>query len=120
LSRYTRGRDFEYQVRDDFKDHAALVVRSAGSKGVADLVVLRANRKRYADVALIQCKAGRTISNKESKALAEVAKDAAATAVVALKENGNAMYYPLHGTGRPVYSYGLTFDMLLTFLCWWN
>jgi len=39
-SQYRRGADFENKVKEDFEDAGYYVMRSAGSKGVADLIAL--------------------------------------------------------------------------------
>lgn len=56
---YISGRNFEYKVRDYLISKGYLVVRSAGSKGVADLVAFK---KVYPGIyyrpILIQCKHG--------------------------------------------------------------
>lgn len=116
---YVKGRAFEYAVRKQFRSAGHFVVRSAGSKGVADLVVLRQNGKLGAsEVALVQCKAGTGISTAESAELAEVAKRTVSHAVAVIKEQGRAVYYPLHSTGRPVYARGLSFKLYLEYLAW--
>jgi len=59
---YISGRNFEYRVRDYLVSKGYLVIRSAGSKGVADLVAIRKVDKRGLYVChrpiLIQCKHG--------------------------------------------------------------
>ena len=58
---YISGRNFEYKVRDYLTSKGYLVIRSAGSKGVADLVAIRKVHSRpnvYHRPILIQCKHG--------------------------------------------------------------
>lgn len=54
---YELGRDFEYKVRDRLLGCGYFVVRSAGSKGAADLVAGKSG-----NTLLVQC-----TTNKESK-----------------------------------------------------
>lgn len=52
---YISGKNFEYKVRDYFVNKGYFVVRSAGSKGIADLVAF--NSRNAAEYPLlIQCK----------------------------------------------------------------
>jgi len=53
MTRVNTGIKFEYQMRDYFKALGYEVIRSAGSKGAADLIVWKDNL-----VELIQCKKG--------------------------------------------------------------
>lgn len=63
---YTRGRRFEYRVKKFFEDLGFYVVRSAGSKGVADLVVVKRDCSGMCcRVGLVQCKYGCGYINKE-------------------------------------------------------
>lgn len=41
MSEYEKGRRAEYEVRDHLQAHGYAVIRSAGSKGIADLVAFR-------------------------------------------------------------------------------
>lgn len=56
MKRYHKGRAFEYRVRDRLTEDGWFVVRSAGSKGVADLVAIRPSEypPHNPEVALIQ------------------------------------------------------------------
>lgn len=51
MTNYQRGRSFEYLLRKKLENKGFLVIRSAGSKGLFDLVVIKEN-----EVYLIQCK----------------------------------------------------------------
>jgi len=59
--RYYKGRKIEYLARDSLIRDGWFVVRSAGSKGIADLVAIRPSRldPKQPEVALIQCSAGK-------------------------------------------------------------
>ena len=52
MNRYAKGRRFEYRVKEWLEERGFYVVRSAGSKGIADLVALKDNQ-----TFLVQCKA---------------------------------------------------------------
>ena len=60
MSRYNKGRIAEYKVRDRLKEAGYIVTRSAGSKGVFDLIALRG------DIGLaIQVKSGCKVGKDE-------------------------------------------------------
>lgn len=48
---YASGRAFEYRVRDELRGDGYFVVRSAGSKGIVDIVAIRPGQ-----ILLVQCK----------------------------------------------------------------
>ena len=50
-TQYARGRDFEYAVRDDMKNHGYLALRSPASKSPADIYCVKAG-----ELVFIQCK----------------------------------------------------------------
>ena len=52
MNRYNIGRRFEYRIKKWFEDRGFFVVRSAGSRGLADLVAIKGK-----EVILVQCKA---------------------------------------------------------------
>jgi Holliday junction resolvase len=79
-----RGDYFERQVRDTLAAHGWVVVRSAGSLGVADLVALRKGNTP----ALVSCKLGARIGPAERTALLDAAERAGARAVVAHRPRG--------------------------------
>ncbi|MEM1668908.1 MAG: restriction endonuclease [Thermofilaceae archaeon] len=51
MTNYQKGRNFEYLIRKKLESKGFLVIRSAGSKGLFDLVAIKEN-----EVYLIQCK----------------------------------------------------------------
>lgn len=79
-----RGDYFERQVRDTLRAHGWLVIRSAGSLGVADIVALRKGNTP----ALVSCKLGGRIGPAERTALLDAADLAGARAVVAMRPRG--------------------------------
>lgn len=95
-TKYASGRQFEYRVRDLFTKHNYYVIRSAGSKGKADLVALKAGRSPV----LIQCKAGQ-INSRERKEAAELhalAAELGCTALLAGKDSrGKLQLWSLPG-----------------------
>lgn len=76
---YAKGRAFEYRVRDYLDKREYFWVRSAGSKGVADLVAL----KDGYPALLIQCKRHGAMPPKEWNALLIAAAEAGAEPVLA-------------------------------------
>jgi Holliday junction resolvase len=81
LTNRQRGDYFERQVRDTLAANGWLVIRSAGSLGIADLVALR---KGHAP-RLVSCKLGGRIDPAERTALLDAADAAGADALVAWK-----------------------------------
>ena len=60
MTYYTKGADYERELKKRCEEQGYYVVRSAGSHGVADLVALS-----RCSVILIQCKSGKTGPKKE-------------------------------------------------------
>ncbi len=120
MSNYRRGRALEYAVIARFRDHqdTAHVMRSAGSKGAADIIALAGNRTRHPLVCLIQCKTYGIPSEEERSTLGRIAKESGAIPVCAWREKGEIRFTPLHTTGRPVYKRGVDLDLLLLYMCW--
>lgn len=77
MTNYSRGRSLESRVKRDYETRGYFVVRSAGSKGAADLVAIRAGEPTI----LIQCKIGRC-SQSEREALEDLAASVGAKAEV--------------------------------------
>lgn len=80
MNRYGKGAAFERAIAQALRSKGIWVVRSAGSKGPADLVAWCGGRK-----ALIQCKAGGGISPLEVQALRAAARALGGTAWVVSK-----------------------------------
>lgn len=80
MTNYSRGADFERKVRDVLISQGALaVIRSAGSRGILDLVAWMSN----GDVLFIQCKLNGKISKADKDTLRDMAETVGAKAVVA-------------------------------------
>lgn len=58
MAEYANGRTFEYLLRDWYVKKGYLVIRSAGSRGPADLLAINSK-----EVVLIQCKKERKKKN---------------------------------------------------------
>jgi len=72
--KYQQGRKFEYRVRDYFIKSGYFVVRSAGSKGLADLIAIPQKNNHLLKPILVQCKSGDgRINAVELKALKALA-----------------------------------------------
>ena len=81
-SQYRRGADFERAVRDlCIKMGAVAVIRSAGSKGLLDLVAWMENGETW----FIQCKLTGKISKDDRNNLRDVADIVGAVPIVAHK-----------------------------------
>jgi len=79
---YNRGRRFEYRVKKFFEDLGFYVVRSAGSKGLADLVIIKNGESR-----LVQCKYGcGFISKKEYEDLERLCNELLVSGYIALTD----------------------------------
>jgi Holliday junction resolvase len=76
-----RGDYFEYQTRDALRAVGWFVIRAAGSKGIADLVALRAGNTPL----LVSCKLSGRIGPAERQSLLDAAYEAGAKPVVALR-----------------------------------
>lgn len=70
VSQYNRGRSFEYRVKQLYEKHGWFVIRSAGSKGIADLVAIAPDGM---EIHFIQCKKNGTISKQEKEILTATA-----------------------------------------------
>lgn len=63
-SRYIKGRAFEYRRRDYWTSQGYVVIRSAGSKSLFDLVAIPLTSADH-PIALIQCKMVNTPADAE-------------------------------------------------------
>lgn len=89
-SRYDAGRALEYRVRDILTGAGYLVVRSAGSKGVVDLLALpRIESTAYAALSsplAVQCKRGGVLPRGEWNRLVTEALSVSAVPILAAYE----------------------------------
>ncbi len=96
MSNYTRGRRFEHQVMAELERLGYWSVRSAGSKGQADIVALGPGRP-----LLIQCKAGMDgIASADWNALYVLACRLGATAIVARLFRGELFMLQVTGLAQ--------------------
>jgi Holliday junction resolvase len=91
MNNYARGRAFEYRCRNELRAKGYTVIRSAQSKGCADLVALtagvhaRAGEYPESVVLLVQCKLGAgAVAPGEWNALYLTAEAAGAIPVIVL------------------------------------
>jgi Holliday junction resolvase len=100
LTNRQRGDYFERQVVLTMRAHGWVVVRSAGSLGVADLVALRKGNTP----TLVSCKLGGRIDPAERTAILDAADIAGARAVVAMRPKGGRVLIAavMRGTSRLV------------------
>ena len=75
MGRYSKGAKFEREVVDFLTEKGMYCIRSAGSKGIVDVIAM----KRYCNetsVYLIQCKYGNaTMSKTDKKKLVDLANE---------------------------------------------
>lgn len=81
-SPYKKGRNFEYRVKAKFQKAGYYCIRSAGSKGAADLIAY-GNGK----VLFIQCKLGKYASTTEWNELYKLCKELGVIPIWAYSEN---------------------------------
>ncbi len=77
---YRKGRRAEYQLKKKLEDEGWFVVRSAGSRGVVDLVALKDDQ-----VMLIQVQTHRYISSDKRQHLQELLRHVKGKVVVAVR-----------------------------------
>jgi len=92
-SNYKKGRRFEYLVAQKLRAKGFLVIRSAGSKGVFDLIAI-ANKNIYG----IQCKTSNYVSKSEITKLIESGNKHGIIPLLATKQNKKAKLYVLDFT----------------------
>jgi len=78
MSKYRRGYRLELRAQDELQAQGWIVIRSAGSKGPADLVALREGSRSQ----LIQVKSDGYLPPKERQELLDEAEKAGADACV--------------------------------------
>ena len=88
MNLYRKGRAFEQEVSRYLRRKGIWVIRSAGSKGAADLVAWYGGRR-----ALLQCKAGSEPHRRELDTLKRMARDMGATAWVIKPPRGEPRAY---------------------------
>lgn len=90
MTRYSSGRALEYKVRDRLEAAGYVVVRAAGSKGVADLWAIRADTP----MLFVQVKASAgPLPPRERVALIELASTVCGVPVHAFKPSRGAVTY---------------------------
>lgn len=130
---YKKGRRFEYKVKKELEEQGYYVIRSAGSRGVFDLIAIK-----WDEVLGIQCKLGK-VSEKEIKEMFEVGSKYGIIPVIVTKDGTkvimhrtpsdeieykkpivlNALYDPSDDTWNlsneelGIYGYGFSIDVAL-------
>lgn len=81
MTKYEKGRRFEYRVRDIFKEHGFVVIRAARSKPV-DLVCLKNGKS-----ILVECKINKSSLGKNGREeLLNLAETSRAIPILAYRE----------------------------------
>lgn len=106
--KYISGRNFEYTCRRKLEALGYYVIRSAGSKGVADLVAIAKHDSIIDDwycVILVQCKNNGVISKKERQTLVGLHEDLAGSPipVIAYKNKSRRTVFENAVTGEKLF-----------------
>lgn len=86
-SMYRLGRQFEYHVRDLFRKHGFVVLRSAGSKTIIDLIAV----SKEVGTIFVQCKRSGCIVSREWNELFSLASAVGAISVLAERPTGRGI-----------------------------
>lgn len=81
-NKYFKGRRFEWKVKEYFKSHGYVVIRSAASKPI-DLVAMKEGI-----VLFIECKYNAPLTKFEKEQLLSLATQAGAIPILAVKKKG--------------------------------
>jgi len=81
MTNYTRGRALEYEIRDRLREDGYQTFRTAGSRGVADIIAIKPGQILY-----VQAKRDGRISPAERTALFRAAADVGALPLVAARQ----------------------------------
>ncbi|RDD53104.1 MAG: hypothetical protein BA066_06145 [Candidatus Korarchaeota archaeon NZ13-K] len=101
MSRYYKGRRFEWAVRDDLRRRGFAVFRFAGSKPV-DLLACKPPKSSPQLTWLVECKSNyrKNLTRGEVKRLMEIQKMTGLKVVIAYKEGGEIRYGYLDDLAR--------------------
>lgn len=91
---YSRGRAFEYKVRDFLKKSWPLVVRAAGSKGPVDIVAIR---PETSGVLLVSCKKAAYWPKAEIGVLKALEGNNVIVSLAYVNKQGHLEFKGLHG-----------------------
>jgi len=98
MTHYARGAAFERRVRKELEEDGWFVVRSAGSKGVVDLVALR-EKGNVLRVRLVSCKLNGYVPPAEREQLRKLKEELPHCEVlVARKEDGGVVLKRVGGS----------------------
>lgn len=112
-TKYAQGRQFEYKVRDYLVEHGFFVIRSAGSKGVVDLVAFKTK-----EILFIQAKRTGILPPHEWNSLYWLATDLGAVPLMAQEPSGRGQSVQLfilqapktgRGERQPLHPYKIQF-----------
>lgn len=91
MSRYHRGRNFEYAVRDDMERRGYVAVRSPASKSPVDVYCIGMNGNVF-----VQCKTNMRVDPEEWNEFLGLCRSVGATPVIAGRgKNGRGIRYML-------------------------
>ena len=100
MTHYSRGAAFERLVKADLEKRGYLVVRSAGSHGVADLVAVPGDDCAGGATLLVQCKTSGRMSPKERQEMTATSMNYDALAVRAWRPKRGRICYDRPDSGE--------------------
>jgi Holliday junction resolvase len=89
MTQYSRGADFERSTWKDLQKHGWFVIRSAGSRGVIDLMAVAPGP----EVLFIQCKRDGRLSIEDRRDLYNLALAFHATPILAYRDDDKQLKY---------------------------
>jgi len=100
MSHYSKGRKFEYDVRDILIQQGADVSRSAGSKTPKDIIAVFPGPIIW----YVQCKTDGKLSKGEREALLSLEKTYGIVPILAFKEGNGVKFLPIRSL-KPNFGY---------------
>ena len=92
MTNYSRGRAFEYRVRDDMQARGYVTVRSPGSHTPVDVYCVKPG-----EVVFVQCKTSGRMDPAEWNAFLDLCEYAGAVPVLAEREGRKLVYRRITG-----------------------
>ena len=93
MTNYSRGANFERQVKAHLEGRGYFVIRAAGSHGIVDLLAMPTKRARFPFVMFIQCKTNGKASPADRKLLNDAANSVGAWPYMACRPKKGIIRY---------------------------
>jgi len=87
---YVKGYQFERRVRSYFENKGFFVIRSAGSKGIFDIIAI--NKKH---VVGVQCKVDGRITKAQANSIAQIGKEFGILPILAYRDGKKLLFRDL-------------------------